>query len=189
MTAWVPSSSVLILTVIALRYLLWGKISLRMQYAPWLLVLVRLLVPVNFGASSLSVMNAVPARTQTVQANTVPLSGSAKYVLDSEGVPPGFWWTAPMKWRRRTSTETARPTCAGITMAAQRPTRISGMAEGSIWPIVVPLWLRASLRTRCRPSLREMPWRILVPHSFFQCPLYGVQRCRMRHLPQSGRNF
>ena len=60
------------------------------QYAPWLLALVRLLVPVNFGASSLSVMNAVPARTQTVQANTVPLSGSAKYVLDSEGVPPAF---------------------------------------------------------------------------------------------------
>ena len=90
MTAWVLSPSVLILTVIALRYLLRGKISLRMQYAPWLLALVRLQVPVNFGASSLSVMNAVPARTQTVQANTVPLSGSAKYVLDSEGVPPAF---------------------------------------------------------------------------------------------------
>ena len=90
MTAWVLSPSALILTVIALRYLLRGKISLRMQYAPWLLVLVRLLVPVNFGASSLSVMNAVPARTQTVQANTVPLSGGTKYVLDSEGVPPAF---------------------------------------------------------------------------------------------------
>ena len=37
MTAWVLSPSVLILTVIALRYLLRGKISLRMQYAPWLL--------------------------------------------------------------------------------------------------------------------------------------------------------
>lgn len=40
MTAWVLSPSVLILTVIALRYLLRGKISLRMQYAPWLLALV-----------------------------------------------------------------------------------------------------------------------------------------------------
>ena len=52
---WIVSSSVLILVVIALRYVLRGKLSLRMQYALWLLVLVRLLVPVSFGASDLSV--------------------------------------------------------------------------------------------------------------------------------------
>ena len=64
MTAWIISSSVLILTVAALRRVLRGRISLGMQYALWLLVLVRLLVPVNFGASSLSVMNAVPEQVQ-----------------------------------------------------------------------------------------------------------------------------
>ena len=64
MTAWIISSSVLILTVMALRRVLQGRIRLGMQYALWLLVLVRLLVPVNFGASSLSVMNAVPERVQ-----------------------------------------------------------------------------------------------------------------------------
>ena len=64
---WIVSSSVLILVVIALRYVLRGKLSLRMQYALWLLVLVRLLVPVSFGASDLSVMNAVPERAPTVQ--------------------------------------------------------------------------------------------------------------------------
>lgn len=67
---WIVSSSVLILVVIALRYVLRGKLSLRMQYALWLLVLVRLLVPVNFGASDLSVMNAVPERAPTVQQGT-----------------------------------------------------------------------------------------------------------------------
>ena len=46
MMQWIVSSSVLILVVIALRYVLRGKLSLRMQYALWLLVLVRLLVPV-----------------------------------------------------------------------------------------------------------------------------------------------
>ena len=50
MMQWIVSSSVLILVVIALRYVLRGKLSLRMQYALWLLVLVRLLVPVSFGA-------------------------------------------------------------------------------------------------------------------------------------------
>ena len=64
---WIVSSSVLILVVIALRYVLRGKLSLRMQYALWLLVLVRLLVPVSFGASDLSVMNAVPERAPTAQ--------------------------------------------------------------------------------------------------------------------------
>ena len=67
MMQWIVSSSVLILVVIALRYVLRGKLSLRMQYALWLLVLVRLLVPVSFGASDLSVMNAVPERAPTVQ--------------------------------------------------------------------------------------------------------------------------
>lgn len=67
---WIISSSVLILVVIALRYVLRGKLSLRMQYALWLLVLVRLLVPVSFGASDLSVMNAVPERAPTVQQGT-----------------------------------------------------------------------------------------------------------------------
>ena len=67
---WIVSSSVLILVVIALRYVLRGKLSLRMQYALWLLVLVRLLVPVSFGASDLSVMNAVPERAPAVQQGT-----------------------------------------------------------------------------------------------------------------------
>ena len=70
MIQWIVSSSVLILVVIALRYVLRGKISLRMQYALWLLVLVRLLVPVSFGASDLSVMNAVLERAPTVQQGT-----------------------------------------------------------------------------------------------------------------------
>ena len=70
MMQWIVSSSVLILVVIALRYVLRGKLSLRMQYALWLLVLVRLLVPVSFGASDLSVMNAVPERAPTMQQGT-----------------------------------------------------------------------------------------------------------------------
>lgn len=62
MMQWIVSSSVLILVVIALRYVLRGKLSLRMQYALWLLVLVRLLVPVSFGASDLSVMKELASK-------------------------------------------------------------------------------------------------------------------------------
>ena len=59
MIEWILSSSVLILVVIALRFALRQKLSLRLQYALWLLVLVRLLVPVSFGSSPYSVASAV----------------------------------------------------------------------------------------------------------------------------------
>ena len=54
------SSSVLILALALLRILLRGKISPRLQFALWLLVAVRLLVPVSIGQSAASVMNYVP---------------------------------------------------------------------------------------------------------------------------------
>ena len=66
MISWIVSSGILITAVIALRCLLKGKISLRLQYALWGLVLLRLLIPVNLGSSSLSVMNALE-KTQVVQ--------------------------------------------------------------------------------------------------------------------------
>lgn len=67
MIEWVVSSCILILAVIALRYLLRGKISLRLQYAMWLLVLARLLIPVSFGSTDISVMSVVE-KAPAVQA-------------------------------------------------------------------------------------------------------------------------
>ena len=59
------SSSVLILVLTILRLVLRDKISARLQYALWLLVLVRLLVPVSFFHSPVSVAEAaVPAVTR-----------------------------------------------------------------------------------------------------------------------------
>lgn len=63
MTEWIVTSSVLIAAVAALRCLLRGRISLRLQYALWAVVLLRLLLPVQLGHSSLSVLNAVETST------------------------------------------------------------------------------------------------------------------------------
>ena len=49
------SSSILIVVVMLLRFALKGKISLRLQYGLWALVLVRLLLPISFGESPMSV--------------------------------------------------------------------------------------------------------------------------------------
>lgn len=75
MTNWIISSSVLILLVSGMRYLFQGKISLRVQYALWLLVAIRLLIPINFGDSVLSVENVTEElKVQTsypVKNNTI----------------------------------------------------------------------------------------------------------------------
>ena len=57
MMNWMISSSLLILVIIALRFLLKGKISLRLQYGLWAVVLVRLLFPFSVGETVLSFSN------------------------------------------------------------------------------------------------------------------------------------
>lgn len=67
MTEILVTSSVLIVVIALLRLVLRGKISQRVQYALWLLVAIRLLVPVSFVTSPVSVMNAVEPVTETIQ--------------------------------------------------------------------------------------------------------------------------
>ena len=72
MIEWIVSSSVLIVLVIALRRLLRGRISLRLQYALWLLVLVRLLIPGTVGESALSVQRPLEAAESRIVETPLP---------------------------------------------------------------------------------------------------------------------
>lgn len=67
MTEWIVSSVVLIAVVALVRQLLKGKISLRLQYALWAIVLVRLLVPITFGESKISVLNVLDEASSVVE--------------------------------------------------------------------------------------------------------------------------
>jgi|GEM_PF-563909 len=60
MTEWFVSSAVLAALLIGAHYLLRGKISARLQYALWLVLLVRLLLPLSIGKTALSVANLLP---------------------------------------------------------------------------------------------------------------------------------
>ncbi|MBR2896122.1 MAG: hypothetical protein IKC03_10780, partial [Oscillospiraceae bacterium] len=71
MIEWIISSSVLIVVIILMRHILRGKLSLRVQYALWVLVLVRLLVPVSFGSSPLSVENVTKKVADTAPVQIV----------------------------------------------------------------------------------------------------------------------
>lgn len=71
MTEWIITSSALILIVLALRGLLKGKISLRLQYGLWALVLVRLLFPFSITESTMSLGNvAEDIRLQPIVQRT-----------------------------------------------------------------------------------------------------------------------
>ena len=66
------TSSVLIAALALMRRLLRGRIHPRLQYALWLLVAVRLLLPVSLVKSPVSVMNAMQERVIVTQRLTAP---------------------------------------------------------------------------------------------------------------------
>ena len=71
MLEWFLSSAILLAVLIALHYLLRGKVSPKLQYALWALALVRLLLPFSVGQSAASVENLVP-ETQHYVLYTAP---------------------------------------------------------------------------------------------------------------------
>ena len=83
MINWIVSSTVLIAIVIVLRQLLRGKINPRLQYALWGLVLLRLLIPVNFGESAISLVN------QTEKIPVVQTAESVRHVNEIALLPDG----------------------------------------------------------------------------------------------------
>lgn len=73
MIEWIVTSSVLTMLIIVLHFILKGRISLRLQYSLWALVLLRLLVPISFGATELSIGNLTQKAAETETAKTVSM--------------------------------------------------------------------------------------------------------------------
>lgn len=67
MSEWILSSSILILLIVFIRSLFRNKIALRIRYALWLVVAVRLLFPLSFWESSFSVLNFLEWRDSSAQ--------------------------------------------------------------------------------------------------------------------------
>ena len=83
---WIVTSSVLILIVLLLRTVLKGKISLRLQYALWGLVLIRLLLPVSIGQlrwSAASAAELLAPVEQTIDSSKLALPINEYYEFES----------------------------------------------------------------------------------------------------------
>ncbi|MCH5344698.1 MAG: hypothetical protein J1E64_11725 [Acetatifactor sp.] len=62
MIEWIVTSSILIAAVLLIRLCLKSRISAGIRYGLWLVVLIRLLLPMNFLDSRVSVLNLLPER-------------------------------------------------------------------------------------------------------------------------------
>lgn len=157
MLEWIASSCALILAVLLLRRLLRGRIGPGLQYALWLLVLARLLLPVSFGAARVSVQNLVwdadeRAASQVVTyvnqtaPNPVPFEPAP---AQSATAQPQYTQSAaaPQSQPEAQLTETARPvTLLDILRCAW----YAGMAAMALWLIATNLAFRARLAKRAR---------------------------------------
>ena len=65
------SATVLMIVILCLRLLTKGRVSMRLRYALWLLVALRLAVPVSFGSSQFSLMNLAGRLEEGTSGKTV----------------------------------------------------------------------------------------------------------------------
>ena len=113
MVEWFVSSAVLAALLIGAHYLLRGRISARLQYTLWLVLLVRLLLPLSVGKTAVSVANLLPKAEPATVMQTEPAA-----------VPPARSASAP---------EPAAPAAPVQTPAqpVQRPASTPAQTETS----------------------------------------------------------
>lgn len=157
MLEWIASSCALILAVLLLRRLLRGRIGPGLQYALWLLVLARLLLPVSFGAARVSVQNLVRDADERAASRVVTyVNQTAPNPVPSEPAPaqsataqPQYTQSAaaPRPQPEAQLTETARPVMLSDIL---RCAWYAGMSAMALWLIATNLAFRARLAKRAR---------------------------------------
>lgn len=163
MLEWIVSSSVLAALMIELRYLLRGHISLRLQYSIWLILLLRLLLPVSLGTSPVSVANALPqaAEFNYVQTNQSQGDDSSVYItppqVDSDTSVPA---QQPFDW-------------AGLAMKLWA----AGALVLLLWFAAINLSLWKKLcRSRRRLSVPDYPLKVYITNNIESPCLFGLFR-------------
>ncbi len=152
------TSSILIVLVAALRPLLRGRIDPRMQYALWLIVALRLLVPVELASSAYSALALLeraeePARVVEAigQAALPAQSYDSAYAQVIEQYRKQGTDTAQLTPRDLMDIDTqARelmrgPTLAELAAKCARPVWLGGTALMAAWFLLVNLRLRRKL--------------------------------------------
>ena len=160
------SGSVLALILLALRPFLKNKVSKTFQYYIWLLVLLRLAVPLSFDGS---IMNQIISQTVTVQASaaSTPDDSGKGMLMQGDVAPHNNEQSTPSK-----------TTLNGNAIPGSSPSAVSELAQFNIWKFALDhltsIWLLGSAlyfgwfivayqrfsrkirKTSIRPHIRDM---------------------------------
>lgn len=157
MIEWIVSSSVLILVVIGLRALFRGRISRRMIYGLWLLVLVRLLIPGSLAESAVSVANLARELTPepVVVAPVLEYEDAMEQVLQQHSLPKENYEQLPVYTRSQyiqqaeSLVEASRQEVQTQQTQAKRQTDVKKLLV-AVWLIGVALTALAQLSANIR---------------------------------------
>lgn len=196
----VMTSSVLILIVVALRQLLRGRISSRLQYALWLLVAIRLLLPFSLFESPISVLNALPKQPGgfvTVVPTTIPnpatLATSSNPAVPADPANP-INPVNPVKGIEPTGIQTAQNNNT-VTNAAAHKTDYGAMAtylwlggilaSGGVFVMANVRLSRKLRRSRQRVHNASCPLAVYVTEDLPSPCLYGLWKPSIYLTPPS----
>lgn len=176
MIQWIVSSCALICIVLVLRWTLKQRISARLRYALWGLVLLRLLLPLSFGHSAVSVMNAVPLQARSAEQTdraAAPVRGQISPLIQFDpALYTAEYTPADDSPTQRPSTQTQTLPAPSAAPSDQRPTpaRLSPVQLlGLLWfaggAVTALLLFGSSLRftLRLRRSRRRLALRASLP--------------------------
>lgn len=183
------TSSILILLIAALRPLLRGKIDPRVQYALWLLVAARLLLPVNLVTSAYSALALLdraeepPQLVQELGQTAIPVrtydNARAQVVeeyrqrgIEEAALTPGDLQDIDTQARERMS----GPTLAELGAKLARPVWLGGAALMAGWFLLVNLGLRRKLRAARRLKGVECPLPVYLSDALPSPCLCGAAR-------------
>lgn len=136
MAEWFVSSAVLAALLIGAHYLLYGKISARLQYTLWLVLLVRLLLPLSVGKTTLSVANLLPEAEPTAVMQTEPAAAPpAQAASTPEPAAPAAPVQMPAQPVHRPS-----PMPAQAETGSAEPEKSAQKPAVSVWKIFMLVW-------------------------------------------------
>ena len=194
MLEWAVTSSVLILAVLLLRQCLKGKVSLRLQYGLWALVLLRLLIPVSFGSTAVSILNAVERAEDRVPAPAVYyVGGETPDLAPAEpdpNLPPAEQQTQYeqnlAQWQGELDAaraETGTPVTVGMVLMLLWA---AGAALLGLWLVGVNLRFRRALgRSRKSLAVEGFPLPVYVTGAVPTPCLFGLVRPAVYVTPET----
>ena len=158
MIDWMVSASVLILAVVVLRRVLRGRVSPRLQYALWALVLVRLLLPVSFGTTRISVLNTVNRPTEAVLTPSVPAPEvDTNSVMPSDEAPQQSAGADLQAAASRPQGTVSQPAAASRGPSL-RQVLLAIWAGGAVVLAGLFLWANGRLSRRLRRTREPVAW-------------------------------